>query len=137
MYIGRVIAKQRLGKLSKSASHYPQIWHVNLETLSIYRCLSLWKLRQNKRKILQFDEKCFLFTNFWITSENNFQKSFKLRLVSTFAEKIVKKKSNTTCDLTRKIWVEPISIWQKNSACIFLKMELHDFFSSNPSNNQG
>ena len=92
MYIGRVIAKQRLGKLSKSASHYPQIWHVNLETLSIYRCLSLWKLRQNKRKILQFDEKCFLFTNFWITSENNFQKSFKLRLVSTYTENRLKKK---------------------------------------------
>ena len=35
MYRGRVIDNKRFGKVMKKATHYPQIWHVNLETLSL------------------------------------------------------------------------------------------------------
>ena len=34
VYTGQVIDNQRFGKVIKKANQYPQIWHVNLETLS-------------------------------------------------------------------------------------------------------
>ena len=39
MSVGQVIEDQRFGKVSKKAAHYPQILHVNLETL-FFCCLT-------------------------------------------------------------------------------------------------
>ena len=39
---GRVTENQRFGKVTKKATHYPQIWHVNPVTLSFY-CLTFAK----------------------------------------------------------------------------------------------
>ena len=52
MYRFRVIDNQRFGKVMKKATHYPQIWHVNLETLSLF-CLKT----ENQNKII-----CYFFS---------------------------------------------------------------------------
>ena len=51
---GQVIGDQRFGKVPKKATHYPQIWHVNLETLSLY-CLMSEKTESFQNKNKRFD----------------------------------------------------------------------------------
>ena len=73
MPTGRVIGNQRFDKVTKKANQYPQIWHVNLETLS-FCCLVFVKTetKQNKKKkkkklMLIFSE---IFSCQWLLMNN-------------------------------------------------------------------
>ena len=57
MYTGQVIDNQRFGKVMKKATHYPQIWHVNLETLSFFCKKTESTQNQNKKIVIFFHTK--------------------------------------------------------------------------------
>ena len=75
IYEGQVIDNQRLVKVTKKATHYPQVSLINLETLSFY-CLTSVKNWVNTK---QKQRMRFFFRKFYISSMTFCRKKQKWR----------------------------------------------------------
>ena len=92
---GRVIENQRFGKVTKKATHFPQIWHVNLETLFFY-CLTSVKTEsiQNKNKrfvriFLFYILLIFIVLWHFVEKKQNWRKYKDVRFSESITQKLL------------------------------------------------